>query len=233
MIKLSILIFLLYCQTVVAQQDQPQPVNIDLITRFKNNQLTIVNREVNIGKEKGKEYIEFLLNVDEGLAWIEGIDFKTGTIEIDLKGQDVFQHSFLGIAFHGVNDTTFEAIYFRPFQFRTEDTIRQKRAVQYISLPEHTWSKLRETQTGKLENSVVPAPDPNDWFHARFIITATEARVYVNKNPNPCITVPLLGSRTGKIGLYTADRSGGSFANLRIVTDKGSARHLTNVGPTH
>lgn len=218
--KLIALILLLSCLSAFAQHDQQKPSHIDLISMFKSNQLTIVNREVKIGSEKGNDYLEFLLNVDEGLAWVDGIDFKTGTVELDLKGQDVFQHSFLGIAFHGENDTSFEAIYFRPFQFRTVDTLRQKRAVQYISLPEYTWSKLRETQSGKFENTVMPAPDPNDWFHARFIITEKEARVYVNNKPNPCLTVPLLGAKSGKIGLYTADRSGGSFANLKIHKDK-------------
>ena len=125
--KIIILIFVLSCLTSIAQTPQPKKIDIDLISRFKNNQLTIVNREVKIGQQKGNDYIEFLLNVDEGLAWIDGIDFKTGIIELDLKGEDVFQHSFLGIAFHGENDTTFEAIYFRPFQFRTADTIRQKK----------------------------------------------------------------------------------------------------------
>ncbi len=213
--KLITLLVILKCFTALGHV--PSPGAIDLIKLFKKNRLTIVNREAKAGKEKGFGYIEFLLNVDEGLAWIDGMDFKTGIIELDLRGQDVYQHSFLGMAFHGSNDTTFEAIYFRPFQFRTTDTVRQKRAVQYISLPEDTWSKLRETQSGKFENSVIPAPDPNDWFHARFVIKENEALVYVNHMPNPCLTVPLLGAQSGKIGLYTADRSGGSFANLRII----------------
>jgi hypothetical protein len=218
--KLNILFFSLTCLTGMTQNNHQKAGVIDLIKAFHNNQLTIVNREVKTGKDKGNEFIEFLLQADEGLAWIQGIDFSTGTVELDLKGQDVFQHSFLGIAFHGDNDTTFEAIYFRPFQFRTPDTIRQKRAVQYISLPEYTWSKLRAIESGKFENTVMSAPDPNDWFHARFVISEKEARVFVNNRPDPCLVVPLLGSKSGKIGLYTADRSGGSFANLKIYQDK-------------
>lgn len=213
--KLITLLVVLRCFTAFGHV--PSPGDVHLKKLFKKNRLTIVNREAKVGKERGFEYLEFLLNVDEGLAWIDGMDFKTGIVELDLKGQDVYQHSFLGIAFHGSNDTTFEAIYFRPFQFRTTDTVRQKRAVQYINLPEDTWSKLRETQSGKFENSVIPAPDPDDWFHAKFVITEREALVYVNNRPNPCLTVPLLGAKSGKIGLYTADRSGGSFANLRII----------------
>lgn len=232
--KIVFLLILINWFTVLGQNNKQTPGKIYLEKLIKKNQLTVVNREVKVGKEKGIEYIEFLLHTDEGLAWIDGIDFKTGIIELDLKGQDVYQHSFLGIAFHGRNDSTFEAIYFRPFQFRTPDTIRQKRAVQYINLPVNTWAKLRETQPGKFENSVVPAPDPNGWFHAKFIITETEARVYVNKRTDPCLTVPLLGDKSGKIGLYTADRSGGSFANLRVIKDhRPDLKPLSNVAPRH
>ncbi|HNT21067.1 MAG TPA: hypothetical protein PKL70_11620 [Saprospiraceae bacterium] len=202
---------------VYNQTYQQKLIEIDLKSLYEKNELTLVNRQVKWSEEKGQDVIELLLNEDEGLAWIKGIEFKTGTIELRLKGIDVYQHSFLGIAFHGVNDSTFDALYFRPFQFLAEDTVRKKRAIQYISLPQYTWSRLRETQNGKFENQVVPAPDPNDWFHARFIISETEARVYVNDTPEPYLIVPLLGAKSGKIGLYTAYRSGGSFANLRII----------------
>jgi hypothetical protein len=155
--------------------------------------------------------------VDEGLVWLNGVSFSTGTIEIDLKGQDVYQHSFVGIAFHAADDSTFEAVYFRPFQFRTDDTARQKRGVQYVSLPENTWQVLRAQHPGIYEQPVNPGPDPNDWFHATFVVSDREVRVFVNNASEPCLSVPLLGNRkNGKIGLYTADRSGGSFSNLSI-----------------
>lgn len=152
--------------------------------------------------------------------WINGVSFSTGTIEIDLKGKDVYQHSFVGIAFHGANGSTFDAVYFRPFQFLTTDSVRKTRGVQYISLPENTWQVLREKQNGIYEKSVLPAPDPNDWFHAAITVTKNEVLVYVNNAATPVLRVSLLSKRkTGWIALYTADRSGGSFANLSIKKD--------------
>src|ERR1700753_392814 len=60
----------------------------------------------------------------DGVAWIKGQSFTEGTIEVDIRGKDVFQQSFVGMAYHGSNDSTFEAVYFRPFNFHSADPAR-------------------------------------------------------------------------------------------------------------
>ncbi len=189
----------------------------DLAQLFKDNKLTVYNRDVTVEKGDGKNSLALSQDLGEGLVWINGVTFSTGTIEVDLKGQDVFQHSFLGIAFHAQDDSTFEAIYFRPFQFRSTDPVKQARAVQYISLPVYTWQKLREETPGIYENSVSPVPDPDNWFHLKMVVKEKEMLVFVNNAAIPSLLVPLLGKRNnGRIALYTADQSGGAFANLVI-----------------
>ncbi|CCH52445.1 hypothetical protein BN8_01448 [Fibrisoma limi BUZ 3] len=54
----------------------------------------------------------------KGIVWLKGLNFKQGTIDVDLRGKDVFLQSFLGIAFHGVDTLTYDVVYFRPFNFR-------------------------------------------------------------------------------------------------------------------
>src|SRR5687767_10974846 len=50
------------------------------------------------------------------VVWLDGINFTEGTIECDILGKSAPRGSnFLGIAFHGVDDTTFDCVYFRPF----------------------------------------------------------------------------------------------------------------------
>jgi hypothetical protein len=49
---------------------------------------------------------------DNGLVWINGSDFAEGTIELDIRGRDLMQRSFVGIAFHGKGDT-YESVYLR------------------------------------------------------------------------------------------------------------------------
>jgi hypothetical protein len=84
-----------------------------------------------------------------------GVDFETGVIELELKGKSVRGRSFLGVAFNVIDDKTFEAVYFRPFNFKAEGEFRD-RAVQYISWPANTWENLRKHRTGQFENAVSP-----------------------------------------------------------------------------
>lgn len=154
----------------------------------------------------------------DGIAWLKGVTFSTGTIEVDLRGKDVLQKSFLGIAFHGVDTGTYDAIYFRPFNFNSPDPIRKIHAVQYISHPVHTWHKLREEKNGIYEKAVTPAPNASDWFHAKIIIEGTTISVYVNNSTTPSLVVEKLNERkSGLIGIWSsAGALPGDFANLVI-----------------
>jgi len=44
----------------------------------------------------------------------------------------------VGIAFHGSDNKTLDAIYFRPFNFQSTDPVRKIHAVQYVSHPDNT-----------------------------------------------------------------------------------------------
>jgi hypothetical protein len=151
-----------------------------------------------------------------GIVWLKDIDFATGTIDVDLRGKDVFQQSFLGIAFHGIDTVTYDAIYFRPFNFQSPDTLRRKHAVQYISQPDFSWDKLRADHPLAYENAVNPFPPATAWFHAHIVVNVDEIVVYVNHSPKPSLSVKKLNNRQhGLIGLWN-DSLPGDFANLVI-----------------
>jgi hypothetical protein len=221
--KHSITVFLLlFFRMIVCPEANGQAEQkFNLSVSYAEKKLTVFNRDVEVGAGEEKNSISLTEEEGEGLVWIDGLSFATGVINIDLKGKNVFQHSFVGIAFHAVDSLTFDAVYFRPFQFRSSDPIRKSHSIQYVSLPVYTWQKLRELQDGDVyENSIHPAPDPDDWFHARIEITGKELIVYVENDATPSLKVPLLGKvREGRIALYTADRSGGKFANLSVRKD--------------
>jgi hypothetical protein len=155
-----------------------------------------------------------------GLALPIGIEFDTGVIEVDLKGKNVRQRSFLGVAFNVVDDRTFEGIYFRPFNFKAEPPI-DGRSVQYIVWPEHTWERLRKEKPGQFEQPVRPAPDPDGWFHARIKVTRTNVQVFVDDAKAPSLVVERLSRGNAKhpLGLFV-DSADGVYANLRITPDK-------------
>lgn len=158
---------------------------------------------------------------DEGMMVLQGFEMGNGTLEFDVKGQNIVQQSFVGIAFNIQDDKTFENIYFRPFNFMNPDTARRRRAVQYANLPDQTWFKLIETFPGKYENRVNPLPDPNGWFHARVVIEKPLIKVFVNDAKEPCLVVESLApNSSGKIGLWTGPMTLGSFTNLTVTTSE-------------
>src|SRR5262245_54799541 len=51
-----------------------------------------------------------------GVIWLDGVNFSEGTIECDILGKSAPRGSnFPGVVFHGVDDSTFDFVYFRPF----------------------------------------------------------------------------------------------------------------------
>ena len=155
-----------------------------------------------------------------GLALPVGVEFTTGVIELDLKGKNAPQGSFLGVVFNVVDEKTFEGIYFRPFNFKADEPARN-RAVQYIAWPENTWEKLRKDKPGQFENTVNPVPDPDGWFHARIKVADKQVRVFVNDSKEPCLTVNRLaeGGMNRPVGLFV-DVAEGLYANLKITPSK-------------
>lgn len=204
---------LLLTLTCVAQKK-----DYDLQGLLRENKLKAHNRNISPIEDKETRGVKLDENSGEGIVWLNDVTFSTGTLEIDLRGKDAFQKSFLGVAFHGVNDSTYDAVYFRPFNFHAADSIRKIHAVQYISHPLHTWKKLRDERNGQYEKALVKPPDPNAWFQARIEVTKDKVSVYVNGDNAPSLTVTKISTiKSGKIGLWVGEGSGGEFANLQIT----------------
>ena len=206
---------LLAASRVVGQQKTIEP---DLAALAEGNGLKVFNRSVSSLNDGARKGVRLSENPAEGVAYLRGIEFTNGTIEFDVRGKDVQQQSFVGVAFHGVDGTTYDAIYFRPFNFRAGDPARRIHAVQYISHPTYTWQKLRTEQLGKFEQAVNPVPDPNAWFHVRVVVASPRVSVFVGDAKEPSLVVDQLSDRKkGLIGLWVGNNSGGDFANFRII----------------
>ncbi len=195
---------------------------LDLHTAVEHGNIEVFNRELSLIDEPAHAGIRLSKAYGEGIAWLKGAEFSNGEIEFDLRGEDVKQHSFVGIAFHGENDSTFDAVYLRPFQFRaTADSMRM-RMIHYISLPEHTWRFLRARSPRVYEHSIEPAPDPNGWVHMRVVVAGDVVSVFINGAREPSFVVNKVTElHAGRIGFYVADTSGGDFARIKITrTDR-------------
>ena len=220
-----VLVILPWLISIPPAKGQTFSVRFDLADLCRKNQFETINRQLSWFYENDKKAVSLSKNKDEGIAWIKGVEFTNGTIEIDIRGKDIFQESFAGIAFHGSDIDTLDAIYFRPFNFQSSDSVQRAHAVQYISHPEFTWSALREKYPGKYEKPVFPSPDGNGWFHVKIVVQYPDITVYVDGNDIPCLSIKKLNERrSGKIGLWAGNNSDGDFANLVISTTRKRLR---------
>jgi hypothetical protein len=206
----------LFCLVIssVCEAQKIEKYNLDKL--FSDNELVYgPNQHVNAIDESKRQGV-----TATGIVLIKNVTFSTGSIDVDIRGRDVFQQSFLGIAFHAVDTITYDCIYFRPFNFQSTDTLRRKHMVQYISQPDYPWERLRKEHPLMYESGVTPSLQPSDWFHAHIVVDKKEITVYVNHSAVPSLKVKKLDTRSdGLIGLWSYDL-GGDFANLEIKTDR-------------
>ena len=189
----------------------------NLCKLFQNEKLIIINRELTAIDPLTNKYIQVSEKENEGIIWLPIKDFRTGTIKIEMRGKDVLQKSFIGIAFHGKDDTTYDAVYCRPFNFLATDPVRKIHAIQYISHPIYTWKKLREERNGIFEKEIKNPPDPNDWFTMTLVIENKTIKAFINDAEIPSLEVEKLTTiQSGKLGIFVGGGSGGDFQNVFI-----------------
>lgn len=175
----------------------------------------VYGRLISHGKDAGSIHLNDAPGA--GIAWIKGTKFKYGTIEFDAKGKDEYQASFVGIAFHGLNDATNEVVYFRPFNFRAADPDRKAHSVQYVASPDFDWDVLRDRHPGEYEQPISPAPEATAWFHARVVVGQDKVSVYVNGNTSPSLSIkPLVQTGGEMTGLWVGNGSDGDWKNIKI-----------------
>lgn len=213
---LSAVAVIWYPAAVFAQA--PQAIIPDFARLAEGKGAQVVNRALTVGTEAGRTVVRLDARPGEGGVLFDGIQLGEGIIEVDLKGKDVAQRSFLGVAFHVVDWTTLDAVYFRPFNFRAGGAEQRSHAVQYISHPGNSWQRLRTERPGQFEQPIDPPPDPGDWFHARIVLAGGRVDVFVNGSAKPSLSVEDLGAaKSGGVALWVGTGSDGAFANLTIT----------------
>jgi len=151
------------------------------------------------------------------------VDLRNAVIEVKLMSRIMdpspFQaaRGFIGIAFRIDSSNHFDCIYLRPANGRTNDTLRRKRAIQYFSFPNYSFSRLRKEAGGAYETEADIGLD--EWIDVKLEIIENRATLYLNGKLTPAFTVSnLLGNTTkGKVGLWVDVGTIGYFKSLRIT----------------
>jgi hypothetical protein len=160
----------------------------------------------------------------QGLLWIEGLDFSNGVIEAEIAGDLApgaggQARGFVGIAFRvQENLESYDAFYLRPTNGRAEDQERRNHSVQYISLPEWPWSRLRKETPSKYEAYVDLVPGA--WTKIKIEVHGEQARLYVHDNEQPTLIVKDLKSGAnghGGVALWLEPGTVAHFRNLTVA----------------
>jgi hypothetical protein len=206
----GLLVIVFLCLTMLSFGQQ----KINLATAFQEQQIKAVNRTLTT-YDKQAEAVEMNAAEGDGLGILKEIAFETGTIEVELLGENNPGRSFIGIAFNIQDEETFEAVYFRPFNFVATEQARKDHMVQYIHHPEYTWYKLREERTMEFENELPAPPNPDAWFKAIIKVSEKHVAVFMDEDAEPVLKVErLTSSKSEKIGLWVGNGSSGRFRNL-------------------
>ncbi|MDT0620727.1 hypothetical protein [Croceitalea vernalis] len=188
--------------------------NLDLST----DNLMVVNRDIGASEENIKSTLTLTNKMGDGMAILKNESFVTGAIDLDIKGENNPGKSFVGVAFNIQNDSTYEAIYFRPFNFKSDELIRREHSLQYISHPKNTWRYLRTNHEGIYEAEYANAPSPDDWFSIIIKITEDQVYVYDKKTNTELLHVNRLEKQVSdKIGLWSGFNSKGAYRNVKLL----------------
>ena len=192
----------------------------NLATELENGRIKAVNRIITRYGDSSSA-IEMNAAEGDGIAVLEAVEWNEGTIQVELLGENNPGRSFVGIAFNIQDDNTYEAVYFRPFNFVAEAQGNREHMVQYICHPDFTWYRLREERTGEFENEIQDPPDPDDWFSVLIRISDKEVSVFMENGEDPVLTVQRLTTTSSdKMGLWTGNGSSGRYRNLIIEGSK-------------
>jgi hypothetical protein len=156
------------------------------------------------------------------LAIATASDFRNGTIEAEVAGSPRpgapdDARGFIGIAFrlqdHG---SRFENIYLRPTNGRAADQLRRNHSVQYESIPDFPWFRLRKDAPGAYESYV--DLEAGAWTKMKIVVAGTTAKLYVNGAEQPCLVVNdlKLGDSHGQVAFWAHWTTEAYFSNLTV-----------------
>ncbi len=186
------------------------------IILFENDNLDVINRDI-VLINNPKNALSLNNKKGDGMAIIKDLDFDKGVIELEIKGENNPGKSFVGIAFNIQNDSVYEAVYFRPFNFQSDEKIRREHSVQYIHHPKYTWRFLRTNYEGQFESEYPRQPLPDEWFGVQVKIDDKKVYVYDQKTNTELLSIERLTKQVSdRIGLWTGFNSKGEFRNLKI-----------------
>jgi len=192
------------------------------------SKLELVNSKADAVSYQGKKAIRLTQadqkanqDLDMSIAILKGVKFRNGEVELDLAGEPgasaaAAARGFVGVAFRVQEARRFECIYLRPTNGRADDQVRRNHSIQYESIPDFPWFRLRKESPEQYESYV--DLQPAVWTHYRLSVKDTKARLFVNGATQPSLVVNdlKLGASEGGVALWIGPGTLAHFSGLVI-----------------
>jgi hypothetical protein len=188
------------------------------------------NVTVNTVRYRGSDALEVRPSTYRGpdgdtFAWVPGVDFRDGVIEVDVAGSPLPDapadaRGFIGVAFRiDADGGTFgcEGLYIRPSNGRAEDQVRRNHSTQYFAYPGYDFARFRREAPERYEAYADLVT--GEWTHLRIEVAGSRARFYVGDATQPTLIVNDLKrgrDSHGAVGLWVGVGTDGHFRNLSI-----------------
>ena len=225
-IPLKVFLFVLPAISFLASQTNDDSKIIPLNS---TDGLKLINVKTSLVSLQGKEGLRVEKEDREDnnfptLVLIEGSNFRSGTIELELAGEPAEgapenSRGFVGVAFRIDSAITesYECIYLRPTNGRADNQLQRNHSVQYVSHPEYPWYRLRKEEPGVYESYVDLVP--GEWVSIKIVVSGISAKLYVHGSSQPTLIVNELkhGNREGLVGLWLHTSTLAHFRNLKIT----------------
>lgn len=165
-------------------------------------------------------------------AVVEGLEFTDGVITAEIagapaQGSNAAARGFVGIGFR-LHDGAYDLFNLRFTNGRAVEQERRNHAVQYSSLPDWPWFRLRGEAPSRYESYVDLQPDV--WTTVRIDVRGPRAHLYVHGQEQPTLIVNDLKSgvqRSGKVALWI---NYGTVAHFRNLTVEQKPRGASSAG---
>lgn len=178
-------------------------IEYNFVDLFRSGQLIAKNRVMTIERDESGEFIRLGKSMVGSAILLSVDDFKHGKIEALVRGKDIFQGSFAGLAFHAQSDSIFDLVYCRPFNFQTSDSLRRIHMIQYAFFPKLDWQVLRVKHNGIYEKGIASPPKADEWFKLTLDVDEKQVKAYINDSNTPTLVVEKLNQiSTGKVGIF-------------------------------
>ncbi|MBO0727227.1 MAG: hypothetical protein J2P52_16600 [Blastocatellia bacterium] len=167
----------------------------------------LINRAASSVEYEGRQAVMFDSRSGTGLAWIEGLRFYTGKIDLNIAAapQDV------GIAFHIRSEGEFEAVCFSIGNEAQNEGENQHVVVKYLS----TYPDRNASHESHFD---LPYGRSGEWFKARISISREVIAVFIDGDNLPTLKVGASesGEVYGSVGLWIGPGSAAIVDDFRI-----------------